>query len=89
LEEMKELASNELSKVRKEHQGEIEKLKSDYESMKMNYENKIVQNVEQVKKQFTFKAIFEWFGHFLEGFEVSKFGGGKARKDLKKLNCVI
>ena len=46
---MKELASNELSKVRKEHQGEIEKLKSDYESMKMNYENKIVQNVEQVK----------------------------------------
>ncbi len=45
---MKDSASNDLGKLRKEHQFEIEKLKNDYESMKMNYENKIVQNVEQV-----------------------------------------
>jgi len=45
---MKDLASNDLNKLRKEHQVEIEKLKNEYESMKMNYESKIVQNVEQV-----------------------------------------
>ena len=45
---MKDSASSDLGKLRKEHQFEIEKLKNDYESMKMNYENKIVQNVEQV-----------------------------------------
>ena len=45
---MKDSASNDLGKIRKEHQYEIEKLKNDYESMKTNYENKIVQNVEQV-----------------------------------------
>jgi hypothetical protein len=58
---MKELASNELSKLKKEHQGEIEKLKSDYESMKMNYENKIVQNVEQVQNKFRNNLISKTF----------------------------
>ena len=45
---MKETSLNDLSKIKKDHTGEIENLKIEYETMKTNYENKIVQNVEQV-----------------------------------------
>ena len=48
LQTMKDLAENSASTLKSEHQLEVERLKNDYETMKMNYENKIAQNVEQV-----------------------------------------
>ena len=50
---MKETSLNDLSKIKKDHTGEIENLKIEYETMKTNYENKIVQNVEQVTLSWT------------------------------------